>query len=148
MVISALARHPYFTNGLSPATEDRSIPQSIDIEIADSETFDDSRQEAEIPQREIQADMEKILENLAFKYPNRERTALPIKMSVSEIAKERQITLAKPDFINENKITAAERAPLCTLCPICGYFKGKAGFVRGNTAIGKTPALYSLNCLT
>lgn len=53
--------------------------------------------------------MEKILENLAFKYPNRERTALPIKMSVSEIAKERQITLAKPDFINENKITAAEK---------------------------------------
>ena len=108
-IISALARHPYFTNSLSPATEDRSIPQSIDIEIADSETCDDSRQEAEIPQREIQADMEKILENLAFKYPNRERTALPIKMSVSEIAKERQITLAKPDFINENKITAAEK---------------------------------------
>ncbi|MBR6610536.1 MAG: PD-(D/E)XK nuclease family protein, partial [Oscillospiraceae bacterium] len=58
---------------------------------------------------EIKADSDRIMKNLDYVYPYIARTQLPIKMSVSEIAKSTPITLAKPDFIKEGKVTAAEK---------------------------------------
>ena len=109
-IISALRHHKAVADMYSFGVEDKNIPQSIAVALYE----DDNKQDEAIIQYTeetltVAADVEKIKENLSYTYPHLARTKLPIKLSVSEIAKSTQITLAKPDFINNGKATAAEK---------------------------------------
>lgn len=107
-VLSALKGHPAVCDLFSFGKEDKNIPQTIEI------SFDDpAESEAGISLEEmridVSADIEKIKENLKFEYPHKAKTLLPIKLSVSDIAKSSALVLAKPDFIKDRKTTAAEK---------------------------------------
>ncbi|MBQ3009543.1 MAG: PD-(D/E)XK nuclease family protein, partial [Oscillospiraceae bacterium] len=90
------------TDGISPANK------NIPVSYISSTLGDDAEITGE-DYDEIPADIEKIRENLDYLYPHKARTSLPVKMSVSEIAKSSMLVLAKPDFINEDKVSAAEK---------------------------------------
>jgi len=107
-VLAAFSGHPLLSYDLSYGNEDEDIPQCIRISFSPQAI----QQETEQAQEEIQeicADMDRINDNLSYVYPYHARTTLPIKMSVSEIAKSTPIVLTKPDFIREEKVTAAEK---------------------------------------
>ena len=109
-VLAAFSGHSAIADLYSYGREDKNIPQSIDINLyADSVTEELQTEEQPAEKLEIAADLDRIMENLGYVYPHLARTQLPIKMSVSEIAKSTPITLAKPDFIKEGKVTAAEK---------------------------------------
>ncbi|MBQ8603478.1 MAG: UvrD-helicase domain-containing protein [Oscillospiraceae bacterium] len=105
---AAFSGHPAIADMYSFGSEDRKIPQTIEINFLDG-TADTSEAYEEDVQVEIQANTGKIMENLAFVYPHTRRTKLPIKMSVSEISKSTPLVLAKPDFIKGEKASAAEK---------------------------------------
>ena len=109
-VISAFSHHPAVSNMFSYGAEDKNIPQCIEINMSADEAQPESTETETVENTEkINADTAKIMENLNFVYPHIARTVLPIKMSVSDIAKSAFITLAKPDFIKDGKATAAEK---------------------------------------
>lgn len=109
-VLAAFSGHSTISDEYSYGREDKNIPQSIDINLyADSAPEAEQAEEQPVEKMEIAADLDMIKANLDYVYPHIARTQLPIKMSVSEIAKSSQITLAKPDFIKEGKVTAAEK---------------------------------------
>ena len=109
-IIAALHHHKSIADMFSYGKEDKNMPAAIEIDLqADNliqDECDDTKTDGTV---KIDADIAKIQANLGFVYPHIARTSLPIKLSVSEIAKSTQITLAKPDFIKEGKATAAEK---------------------------------------
>ncbi len=107
-VLSALAGHPALADNYSYGKEDRDIPQNIQINIG-VDYVEEAVETAEAEAVEIAMDMDKLWANLEYVYPHRAKTKLPIKLSVSEIAKSRQLILAKPDFINKGIPSAAEK---------------------------------------
>ncbi len=109
-VLAALSGHPSIADLYSYSKENKDLPLNIEINLnADQLTQVTETGESPVPILEISADIEKINSNLNFVYPNMGRTALPIKMSVSEIAKSSALVLSKPDFIKEGKVTASEK---------------------------------------
>lgn len=108
-VLAAFSHHPAVSDLFSYGREDKNIPQSVDIILNADSLVEQQEGQAEETAVEITADIEKIQANLAYVYPHIARTALPIKLSVSEIAKSTPVTLAKPAFISEGKVTAAEK---------------------------------------
>ena len=109
-VISALRHHSAVADMYSYGKEDKNIPSAIAVNLyADDTNQEETTTESIEETVTVAADVEKIKENLSYTYPHLARTKLPIKLSVSEIAKSTQITLAKPDFINNGKATAAEK---------------------------------------
>lgn len=107
-IVAAFSGHPAIADMYSFGREDRNIPQTIEINFCDGVVETEEADTEEIF-TEITADTDKIRENLAFVYPHAARTKLPIKVSVSEIAKSTPLVLAKPDFIKEEKVSAAEK---------------------------------------
>ncbi len=107
-VVAAFCGHPAIANEYSFGREDVNIPQTVEIQFLTGETQAEEAKQEEM-QISVEADIEKIRENLNFVYPHTPRTKLPVKVSVSEIAKSSFITLAKPDFIKGDKATAAEK---------------------------------------
>ena len=109
-LIAAFSHHPAVSDLFSYGVEDKNIPQCIEIVLnGDTATDLPAEEQAQEETVEIAVDMAKIKENLQYVYPDLARTQLPIKMSVSDIAKSGFITLAKPDFMKEGKATAAEK---------------------------------------
>lgn len=109
-VLAAFSGHPALADLFTYGKEDKDIPQSISINLlADGTAPQQETEQQTVEKQEITADIDRIMANLNYTYPHLARTQLPIKMSVSEIAKSTPITLAKPDFIKEGKITAAEK---------------------------------------
>lgn len=107
-VLYALAHHPAIACEYSYGTEDSHIPPSIDINLHCR--YDIRRQESARQARQsIDIDRQKIAAAFTFVYPHAARTRLPIKLSVSDIAKSAQLTLSKPDFIRQGRSTAAEK---------------------------------------
>ncbi len=107
-VVAAFSGHPAIANEYPFGREDVTIPQTVEIQFLPGETQNEEVQQEEM-QVAVEADIEKIRENLDFVYPHIAKTKLPLKVSVSEIAKSSFITLAKPDFIKGDKATAAEK---------------------------------------
>ncbi len=108
-ILAAFSHHPAVSDLFSYGEEARDIPQSVQINLEAGTAVEQTEEARAEEAVEITADMAKIQQNLAFVYPHMARTGLPIKMSVSEIAKSTPITLAKPAFISEGKVTAAEK---------------------------------------
>ena len=109
-IISALAHHKAVSDLYSYGKEDKNIPSAIEVNLyADGDEKTDISDEKTVENIKIAANIDKIKENLNYVYPHIARTTLPIKLSVSEIAKSTQITLAKPDFIKDSKATATEK---------------------------------------
>lgn len=108
-VLAAFCHHPAIADLYSFSKEDKHIPYGINIELHRKIEDDESQQNLQSDTEKIIVDIDKIKSNLSFIYPNIARTTLPIKLSVSEIAKSNRITLAKPEFINEGKATASEK---------------------------------------
>jgi len=107
-VLAALAGHPAVADEFSYGREDKNIPQCINVAF-DADNTETAGETVEDTAAEITADLGKIAANFDYSYPHSARTKLPIKMSVSEIAKSSPLILAKPDFINGDKATAAEK---------------------------------------
>ena len=109
-VLAAFRGHSAISDLYSYGKEDTNIPQSVDINLYADDVAEVEQTGAQAEEKvEIAADLNRIALNLDYVYPHIARTRLPIKMSVSEIAKSSSITLAKPDFIREGKVTAAEK---------------------------------------
>ena len=108
-VIAAFAHHKEISDLYTFAKEDKSIENYAEINLQRLAFTEEEQEETQEEVQKISADMEKIKENLSFVYPHMARTALPIKMSVSELAKNSRITLAKPAFINTDKVSATDK---------------------------------------
>ncbi|MBR4036895.1 MAG: UvrD-helicase domain-containing protein [Oscillospiraceae bacterium] len=109
-VLAAFSGHPALADQFSYGKEDKNIPQCISINLsADGSTPQQEETQQTVEKVTVAADMDRITANIGYVYPHLARTQLPIKMSVSEIAKSTPVTLAKPDFIREGKATAAEK---------------------------------------
>lgn len=109
-IVCALRHHHSISDMYSYGKEDTSITPAIEINLSADFISDDVQQTKSADDSvEVVMDMDKIQSNLEYVYPHLARTRLPIKLSVSEIAKSSYITLAKPDFIKEGKATAAEK---------------------------------------
>ncbi len=107
-VLAALAGHCGISDLFSYGKQDKLMPRHIEINL-DAATQETVQTNTEYNSIEIPADIGKITANLNYVYPHIARTALPIKMSVSELVKNSEITLAKPDFIRGGKATAGEK---------------------------------------
>ncbi|MBR5520876.1 MAG: UvrD-helicase domain-containing protein [Oscillospiraceae bacterium] len=107
-LVAAFSGHPAIADMYTCGKEDKNIPQTVEINFLSGAEESDEQQQEET-RISIQADIDRINENLSFVYPHKARTKLPVKVSVSEIAKASRLVLAKPDFIKENKISAAEK---------------------------------------
>ncbi len=107
-VLAALSGHRRLRDNFAFGKEDRNLPLNIEINY----NRGDIRAEGEetvARQEIITADVDRIYENFHYVYPYLARTKLPIKLSVSEIAKSGPVMLAKPDFIKDRRATAAEK---------------------------------------
>ncbi len=108
-VLAAFCHHPKIADLYSFSKEDKNIPYGINIELHRKIETSETQTYSENSHEQIIVDIDKVKSNLSFIYPNIARTSLPIKLSVSEIAKSSKITLANPDFINEGKASASEK---------------------------------------
>ena len=110
-MLSALSSHPAVRQLSGLAFESGSdIPSCISVEVDDKVIPPESNAfVGEV--REEMEDMNLIMSNMAYEYPHRISTLLPIKMSVSEISKQRETTLAVPRFTmpDRDSVSAAEK---------------------------------------
>ncbi|MEG1781614.1 MAG: UvrD-helicase domain-containing protein [Oscillospiraceae bacterium] len=108
-VISAFASHPVLVDKFGFGTPDQDSARCGDIEFLSDETQADGAQNT-VYQTPIEAEVSAIEEHFEYTYPKLAKTRLPIKLSVSEIAKTPPpLVLASPDFLRENKVTPAEK---------------------------------------
>ena len=108
-ILAAFSGHPAISDLYSYGRENPDIPENLEINLSAGSVqpiCESLRSDEKI---NISADVQRIMTNINYVYPHLARTQLPIKLSVSEIAKSTPVTLAKPAFIREGKATAAEK---------------------------------------
>ena len=112
-ILTALAQHPSLTGQFTYVKEDKEAADyaasCVDLEFSYQPNLRIGEGWEDDEER-IFVDLNKAKKRFKFVYPNLAKTKLPIKMSVSEIAKTPPpLVLATPDFIRENKVTGAEK---------------------------------------
>lgn len=108
-IIAAFCNHSAIEQKYELGHEDTEITKYVDINLNRHMEDDETSDISENDSLTLNYDLDKIKENLKYIYHNIAKTTLPIKLSVSELAKNQFITLSKPDFINEGISTATEK---------------------------------------
>ena len=92
------------------AAESYSSANFITMDIVDMQVEAEQETETVQQKKHICFDGVKARENLDYVYPKLAKTALPIKVSVGEIAKApHAVTLRKPDFVKQQHFSAAQK---------------------------------------